>query len=127
MKKLVIVLLICLTSSFVNAQDLSCKDFHIGKFEMETEYGKVIISRTETSQVEFCKQMNYKASFDIIWKDDCTYELSNEKIQIGDKIDTDNSIKVKSKIYKIENNVFFLRVSTNLDELVLDCKIIKTN
>lgn len=127
MRNILLTLLICLTSSFANSQDLNCKDFHIGKFEMDSEYGKIVITRSENSQVEYCKDMNYKASFDIIWNDDCTYELSNEKIQIGDKIDTNNTIKVKSKIYKIEGNVFFLRVSSNLDETVLDCKIKKVN
>ena len=125
MKNLLLLVLICLTSSFANSQDLNCKDFHIGKFEMESEFGKIVITRSETSQVEYCKEMNYKASFDIVWKDDCTYELSNEKIQIGDKIDTNNDIKVKSKIYKIEENVFFLKVSSNIDEMILECKIKK--
>lgn len=127
MKKIFFLLLICLTSNYVNSQNLSCKAFHTGKFEMDSEYGKILITRTETSQVEFCKEMNYKASFDIVWKDDCTYELSNEKIQTGDKIDVDNNIKVKSTIYKIEGDVFFLKVSSNLSEMVLECKIKKLN
>ncbi len=127
MKKLVIILFVCFTSSLVYSQDLNCKDFHVGKFEMDSEYGKIVITRSETSQVEYCKEMNYKASFDMVWTDDCTYELSNEKIQIGDKIDMNNTIKVKSKIYKIEGNQFFLRVSSNIDELVIDCKIKKVN
>ena len=127
MKNILLTLLICLTSSFSNSQDLNCRDFHIGKFEMDSEFGKIVITRSENAQVEYCKDMNYKASFDIIWKDDCTYELSNEKIQVGDKIDTNNDIKVKSKIYKIEGNVFFLRVSSNIYELVLECKINKIN
>jgi len=127
MKKIFLIVLICLTSSFANSQDLSCKEFHTGKFEMDSEYGKILITRTETSQVEFCKEMNYKASFDIVWKDDCTYELSNEKIQIGDKIDVDNNIKVKSTIYKIEGDVFFLKVSSNISEMILECKIKKLN
>ena len=127
MKKIFLILLISMTANFVSAQDLNCKDFRVGKFEMDSDYGKIQITRTETSQVETCKAMNYKASFDIVWKDDCTYELSNEKIQTGDKIDINNSIKVKSNIYKIEGNVFFLRVSSNIDEMVLDCKIKKIN
>ena len=72
MKNILLTLLICLTSSFANSQDLNCKDFHIGKFEMDSEYGKIVITRSETSQVEYCKEMNYKASLDIVWKDDCT-------------------------------------------------------
>lgn len=127
MRKLFILLLITLSSNFVNAQDLTCKDFRVGKFEMDSEYGKILISRTENSQVESCKQMNYKASFDIVWKDDCTYELSNEKIQVGDKIDVNNNIKVKSEIYKIEGNVFYLRVSSNIADAILECKIKKIN
>ena len=127
MKKIFLILFISLIANFVNSQNLSCKDFRTGKFEMDSEYGKILITRTETSQVESCKQMNYKASFDIVWKDDCTYELSNEKIQVGEKIDENNIIKVKSEIYKIEGDVFFLKVSTNLSDMILDCKIKKTN
>lgn len=128
MRKIFFILFICLTSNFVNAQDLSCKDFRTGEFVMETEeFGKIYITRTTNHQTESCKQMNYKASFDLVWKDDCSYELSNEKIQVGDKIDINNTIKVKSEIYKIEGNVFFLRVSSNIDDAILECKIKKLN
>lgn len=128
MKKIFLILFISLTYNFVNSQDLTCKDFHIGKFEMDTkEYGKFIITRTKDNQVESCKSINYKGSFDIVWKDDCTYELSNEQVQIGDKTETNKNIKVTSKIYKIEGDVFFLQVSSNINDIVLEYKMKKIN
>jgi type II restriction enzyme len=71
------------------------KSVNTGKFEVVTPtYGKTIITRTKTNQTEVNDSLKYQATFDLIWTDNCTYELRN-KLKL--KYPNNNFIKDKIK------------------------------
>ncbi|MGZ5244627.1 MAG: hypothetical protein ACXWEY_04875 [Bacteroidia bacterium] len=45
----------------------------------DKEIGTTIITRTTNKQIEENKKLGTKRSFDVVWVDDCTYELRNKK------------------------------------------------
>src|SRR3954471_16388401 len=69
---------------FTTAPISPCLKFHTGTFEISGDgVGTTTVTRTGDKQIEENKGLGYKASFDIVWKDDCTYELHKKKVLQG--------------------------------------------
>ena len=83
--KLFITLIFTTISAFAFAQNSTdCSQVKTGKFRLVSELsGTTIIKRTKKYQIEINEDADYKAKFDIVWKDDCTYELHNKKLIKG--------------------------------------------
>ncbi|MGZ8570097.1 MAG: hypothetical protein ACXWW0_11965 [Bacteroidia bacterium] len=74
---LIIFIFLC-TQAF--SQEVNCKKYRTGVFSMtDKEIGTTIITRTTNKQIEENKKLGTKRSFDVVWVDDCTYELRNKK------------------------------------------------
>lgn len=112
----------------INAQTSKCESAHIGTFELDSkEYGVLKIERTENSQIETNEFMEFKASYDVVWIDDCHYELRNKKVIKGEiRPESKTTDIMKAEILKIEGSTIFLRLSSNFSDFVTDCEIIKT-
>ena len=66
------------------AQKPTCKSLHTGSFKIYTkETGTTFIKRTEKLQSEKNDDLGYEMVFDIVWIDECTYELRPKKTDKG--------------------------------------------
>jgi len=87
MKKLLFsVITIILTLSAIAGEPKTCADIHTGVFKIVGNNSDItIIKRTKRHQFEIKKSMKYKAKFDVVWTDECTYKLRNKKLIRGPK------------------------------------------
>jgi hypothetical protein len=108
-------------------QTNECKSVKIGKFEIITPtYGKTIITRTKANQTEVNDSLKYEATFDLIWIDNCTYELRNKKLVKGNIILSGQPTDIlKVEIQKIENDKIYIKSSSNYSERVVESVLTK--
>lgn len=71
---LVIALLLLVGST--SCQKKTCADFKLGQFEApDNQISDIKITRTATQQIERSESRNFKEVYDIIWINDCEYQL----------------------------------------------------
>lgn len=111
----------------IDAQTSQCRAAHIGKFQMDGgEYGITIIDRNKTTQTETNEKGGYKARYDIVWIDDCHYELKNRKVIKGKSWEGSSPTDVlKAEILKVANGKVFLRLGSNFSDEVMECEMVK--
>ena len=99
------------------AQKPTCKSLHTGSFKIYTkETGTTFIKRTEKLQTEKNDDLGYEMVFDIVWIDECTYELRPKKLIKGDpSIMGDGTHVLKTRIKEISNNSYTAETSANFN------------
>jgi hypothetical protein len=99
----------------------------VGTFELDAgEYGIITIIRTENSQIETNDFMNFHATYDVFWIDECHYELRNKKVIKGEsKYGNNPSDIIKAEVLKITGSKILLKLSSNYTDFVTECEIIK--
>ena len=60
-----------------------CDDVKTGEFRIENEYGITIIKRTLDKQLEIGKRDSSEIIMDVVWLNDCTFQLRNAKLLKG--------------------------------------------
>ncbi|NIF05164.1 hypothetical protein F3J23_06880 [Chryseobacterium sp. Tr-659] len=111
----------------INAQVSNCKSAHIGKFELDSgEYGVFVVERNLKTQTEKNEKLGFKAIYDIVWKDDCHYELKNRKIIKGEILEgsSPNDV-VKVEIVKVVDGKVFLKIGSNFSDEEMECEMTK--
>ena len=133
-----LILVLLLYSFIINAQDLTCADFHNGKFyipsseelkkftiikkdsikeftlQLDSTVTKTVIERKGETQTEWTNGIgNGEPAYEVIeWIDDCTYRLtydpSKMEMDAKEKWINENNGIVVSMI-KIESNCLFYR------------------
>ncbi len=74
-----VFILIFVTSIFASSceQRKKCSDFRVGTFKHKDEKSgmasDIIITRTESYQIESSESANYSDTFEIVWTSDCEY------------------------------------------------------
>jgi hypothetical protein len=119
LKRLLIILLL-LTSTYFYAQTKSkCSDVKTGVFKVD----ETIIKRTENIQFETNAEKHFKASYTVVWLDDCTYELRDKKFISGPEylkghkgdVLTVKILWVKDKTMKVALSSNFADFKINLE------------
>lgn len=126
-KKITFLLFIAFTLQ-THAQSSKCEAAHVGIFELDSgeDFGITRIERNDKTQTETNEKMGFKALYDVVWIDDCHYELKNKKIIKGEsKYGTQPDDVLKVEILKIEGAKIFLRLSSNFTSFVTDCEMIR--
>ena len=101
MKKLIPIILIILFSQTTFSQKSNCANFKIGKFLYKSEgLPDILLTRTETEQIEINQNSNQEFQEKIIWISDCSYKLTYTKAPIQNLIG--KSIIVE--LFDTENN-----------------------
>lgn len=116
-----------LFSLAINAQTSHCKAAHIGKFQVDSgESGITVIERNKKTQTETNEKAGYKARYDIVWIDDCHYELRNRTVIKGKSWEGSSPTDIlKAEILKVVNGKVFLRLGSNFSDEVMECEMIK--
>lgn len=108
-------LLLLLSPILVNCagETIDCKSVHDGTFIMpDPILGDTKIERMGGKQIEEAK--DFKAMFDVEWKDECTYVLKNKVLLRGDERFTPvKDAKMTIEINKIDNDSVYFTVSSN--------------
>lgn len=126
-KKITFLIYIAFTLN-TNAQASKCDTGHVGIFELDSgeEYGITRIERDNNTQTETNDHMGFKAQYDVVWINDCNYELKNKKIIKGvSTYGTQPTDVLKVEILKIEGSKIFMRLSSNFTTFVTDCEMVK--
>jgi hypothetical protein len=120
-----ILMLLLLFISCAKSQSIDCKKVHTGNFELNSKVsGKTKIVRTEKYQFETNEFMNVKSRYDIVWIDDCHYELRNRTLLSGtDKYNGEPTDIFKIEIVKIEGSKIFVKTGANFAKEVYDGEI----
>ncbi|MDB5200685.1 MAG: hypothetical protein JWQ27_94 [Ferruginibacter sp.] len=117
------LMLLIYTPSF--AQKPTCQDFHEGSFSITTAgTGTTMITRTKKQQIEESEQYGYKLLFDIVWTDECTYELRPKKVLRGDPAIFENGkIVLRTRIKQITNSGYTAETSSNFSPAVMEFEV----
>ena len=87
-----------------------------GQSGITKESGTTFIKRTEKLQTEKNDDLGYEMVFDIVWIDECTYELRPKKLIKGDpSIMGDGTHVLKTRIKEISNNSYTAETSANFN------------
>lgn len=111
------VLLVGFNSCGMNQS--KCKAVKIGKFKLTSDVsGTTIIERTEQHQIERSEEGDYEAKYDLVWIDECNYELRNQKLIKGPKeLEGNDNDVVKVEILEVGNETMKVRTTANFSDL----------
>lgn len=111
----ILTLAIKIFSLSANGQKPTCKSLHTGSFKIVSkEVGTTFIKRTAKLQTEKNDELGYEVIFDIVWLNECTYELRPKKLIKGDpSIMGDGTHVVKTRIKEISNNSYIAETSAS--------------
>lgn len=121
--------LILSTGAF--AQDLDCKKFKNGTFEIrntDPEIGNVIFKRRGKLQTEESLLYGQKIKLKVVWIDQCTYTLVHKK-QLSksgtDDLEFQEEAVITVKIIETKNNSYIQESRSNLYEFVYRSEVFK--
>lgn len=99
----------------------------VGKFELTSKTsGTTIIERTKNTQTETNKTMNLKTSYDLVWINDCRYELRNRKVLEGtSKFVMQPTDVITVEIIKIEGTKLLVKITSNFSDKIAEVEINK--
>ena len=124
MKTLIFTYLLVILSINAKSQSFDCSKIHVGKFELDSEEtGITSILRTDKQQYETNKKYDVKVQYDIVWVDNCTYQLKNRKLISGKLSEGDPTDIILVKVLKIENNIMFVQCSSNYSDFISESQI----
>ena len=109
----------------VLGQKPACKSLHTGSFKIFTEEsGNTLINRTEKLQTEKNDNLGYEIIFDIVWINECTYELRPKKLIKGDPaIMGDGTHVITTRIKNISNKSYLAETSANFSDAIFDFEV----
>lgn len=127
MKTFYFIFLLTFLSSMSFAQSLDCKKMQVGKFELVSKTsGTTIIERTKNTQTETNETMQIKTSYDLVWINECSYELRNRKVVEGNsKFVMKPTDVVTVEIIKIEGTKLTVKITSNFSDKVAEVEIEK--
>ncbi len=127
MKSFFFLAILTFLSSISFAQSLDCKKMQVGKFELTSKTsGTTIIERTKNTQTETNETMNLKTSYDLVWINECRYELRNRKVLEGtSKFVMQPTDVITVEIIKIEDTKLLVKVTSNFSDKVAEVEISK--
>jgi hypothetical protein len=124
MKYILLLTVVIMASNHSKAQTKNCLRVHEGTFKLTSEQGTTIIKRTKTKQIETDPKIKFKATYDVVWLDDCTYQLRKPKLISGDPRLAGNSSSVLTvKIIEVKAKSYVVRTSANFTDMVLEREI----
>jgi len=102
-----------------------CIDVRTGSFTLTSEYaGTTYIKRTKKHQIETGQNGDYKAKFDVVWLDDCTYQLRLKKLIKGpQELEGNDGDVLTVKILNIENGKMDVVSTSNFSDIELKAEI----
>ncbi len=105
------------------SQNNQCSDFKTGKFEYTNpNYSEWKVIRTDSTQTEINSKTGIELKATIIWKSDCEYVLTYEKITNSDLKDLIGK-KVFVEILEIQNQKF--KYHSKLETVEITSEMIK--
>lgn len=108
-------------SSGAFGQEMECKDFRNGKFQIISEVGNSIIERKGSKQIEYGEGSNLKMEFNVKWLNDCTYTLELKEVLENPKnLQLPEGMILTVEILEIKEKSYIQRTSSNLSDLVLE-------
>jgi hypothetical protein len=119
-------LLICLLVVMGSqAQVNKCKKVRKGIFKLVMPgRGTTVVTRTPTKQIESNDSTGYKASFDMVWNDNCSYILRNRKILSGEsKSEWKLNYEIKIDILEVTDTTYKAHFSCNFSNFVTDIQL----
>ena len=121
-RQVILTLSIQLFTLTILGQKPTCKSLHTGSSKVFTkEAGTTFIKRTEKLQTEKNDDLGYEIIFDIVWINECTYELRPKKLIKGDpSIMGDGTHVLKTRIKEISNNSYIAETSANFNPGIFD-------
>lgn len=125
------ITLTLILSTGVFAQDLDCKKFKYGTFEMKIQGPDnryFTIKRKGKTQTELESNTNLKVKFKVNWIDQCTYTLIYEKTLKegnGEKIPFSKDNIVTVKIIETYTHSYLQKTSMTGSDIILKTKIFK--
>lgn len=123
MKKNIFLFFVIITITNSYCQNKQCSDFRTGKFEYTNpSYSEWKVIRTDSTQTEINSNTKIELKATIIWKSDCEYVLTYEKITNSDLKDLIGK-KVFVEIFEIENKKF--KYHSKLDDMEITTEMIK--
>lgn len=127
MKLLYTLMFIFFIGETTFSQTTDCKSVRLGKFESTSQSGiKTIIERTENTQFESIESMKLKSAYDLVWINDCTYELRNRRVLEGtSKFVMQPKDIIKVEITSVEAEKQMVKISSNFNEKIIEVAIYK--
>lgn len=94
-----------------------CDDVKTGEFRIENEYGITIIKRTLNKQLEIGKRDSSEIIMDVVWLNDCTFQLRNAKLLKGPEFLRGNPTDILTvEIVGIDGNKLTTKTTANFTD-----------
>lgn len=123
MKKIIYTFFLITSITIGYSQRKQCSDFKTGKFEYtDPKYSEWKVVRTDSTQTEINTKNGIELKATIIWKSDCEYVLTYEKVINLDRKDFIGK-KVFVEIIEIQNQKF--KYYSKLDTMELTSEMMK--
>ena len=123
MKKIIFTFFLITSITIGYSQKKQCPDFKTGKFEYtDPKYSEWKVVRTDSTQTEINTKNGIELKAKIIWKSDCEYVLTYEKVINLDRKDLIRK-KVFVKIIEIQDRKF--KYHSKLDTMEITSEMIK--
>lgn len=125
MKLLLAFLLATIIFSSFGQTSSDCLKVKTGEFKLSNKIsGTTIINRTNKYQIETNDEYGYEAKFEIVWIDDCNYELKNKKLIKGpDELKGDKEDVIRVKILWIKSGIMKVRTTSNFSDIEREVEI----
>jgi hypothetical protein len=125
MRKLLSFLICLLLAIGTQAQVNKCKKVRKGVFKLVTPgHGTMVVTRTPTKQIESNDSTGYKASFDMVWNDNCSYILRNRKILSGNsRSEWKLNYEIKIDILEVTDTTYKAHFSCNFSNYATDFQL----
>ncbi|MDD5149965.1 MAG: hypothetical protein PHC28_05710 [Flavobacterium sp.] len=123
MKKILFIIFLITFVTIGYSQKKQCSDFKTGKFEYtDSKYFEWKVVRTDSTQTEINSKNGIELKATILWKSDCAYVLTYEKITNSDLKDLIGK-KVFVEILEIQNQKF--KYHSKMEALEITSEMIK--
>ena len=118
--------MLCSLASGAQVTNNDCQAFRTGKFEMDSDFGKIKIDRHKRYQVEYFTigGKKYKSRFSITWNDSCNYTLIFIKSTLPEYNDVEAQ-PLRVKITSVEGNAYTYTCQMDGKNFVQEGKIEK--
>lgn len=124
--KLKIVLIVMNILPVICYTQIDCSNFSYGTFEIKTDYGNILVERSNGFQLEKFVDYGVKYLYKIEQIDDCEYVLKIQKIiSKGEFPEPDKNQSIKVEVYDFVEYVYYYHSTESLTQTKMDGKMEK--
>ncbi|MGS2765132.1 hypothetical protein [Sinomicrobium sp. M5D2P9] len=113
---------------YTSAQNMDCSNVRTGIFKMEDKNaGPAIITRNDSTQVEFMEKLKLKIELNVHWVNDFTFTLTLARVlENPDDLPVFREMIVTSEILEVKEHSYVQKSTSNVSDKVMISELFRT-